>query len=154
MKLSEKPSTKEVKSNRSWREECEALRQRVTDLTEEAERRTQQVEAANRQIVALKQAQGEPVAYLLEHERGRLDLTFKVDETHERLGWTHKVTPLCACASATTSAIPEQLFDSFAVYQAVGEKAKARTSPENVGDVLDAVVKLIRAAAPKHGEPT
>lgn len=41
--------------------------------------------------------------------------------------------------------IPDVLFDSYAVLSALGEKAKSRTSPENVADVLDAVVKLLRA---------
>ena len=40
--------------------------------------------------------------------------------------------------------LPEQLFDGFAVYQELDDKAKMRTSPENVSDVLDAVVRLIK----------
>lgn len=44
--------------------------------------------------------------------------------------------------------IPPVLFDGYAVYQALGN-AQARTSPENVSDVLDAVVRLIRAEAPE-----
>lgn len=47
---------------------------------------------------------------------------------------------------AAKPAVPEVLFDGYAVLQAMSEKAKARTSPENVSDVLDAAVKLIRAA--------
>lgn len=39
---------------------------------------------------------------------------------------------------------PAVLFDGFAVLQALDEKAKARTSAENVSDVLDAVVRLMR----------
>lgn len=49
---------------------------------------------------------------------------------------------------AAKPAVPEVLFDGYAVLQAMSEKAKARTSPANVSDVLDAAVKLIRAAAP------
>ena len=41
--------------------------------------------------------------------------------------------------------IPDVLFDGFAVLQALDEKAKARTSPENVSDVLDSVVRLMRS---------
>ena len=36
------------------------------------------------------------------------------------------------------------LFDGYAVYSAMTEKAKQYTSPENVSAVLDAVVKLMR----------
>jgi hypothetical protein len=39
---------------------------------------------------------------------------------------------------------PVVLFDGYAVYQAMTDEAKARTSPENVSDVLDAVADLIR----------
>lgn len=53
---------------------------------------------------------------------------------------------------AAKPAVPEVLFDGYAVLQALSEKAKARTSPENVADVLDAAVKLIRAAAPTPPE--
>lgn len=48
---------------------------------------------------AVGKHQGKPVAYLLEHERGRLDLTFKVDEVHKRLGWTYKVHELYTAGS-------------------------------------------------------
>lgn len=41
-------------------------------------------------------------------------------------------------------AIPEVLFDGYAVYQELG-RAQARTSPENVSDVLDSVVRLLRS---------
>jgi hypothetical protein len=40
--------------------------------------------------------------------------------------------------------VPAVLFDGFAVYSALSEKAKGRTSPENVCDTLDAAVRLIR----------
>ena len=36
------------------------------------------------------------------------------------------------------------LFDGFAVFNGLSDKARARTSPENVSDVLDSIVKLIR----------
>ena len=41
--------------------------------------------------------------------------------------------------------LPAELFDGFAVYSAMTEPAKQRTSGENVSDALNAVVKLIRA---------
>lgn len=47
--------------------------------------------------------------------------------------------------SLTTEA-PEVLFDSWAVYCALTDKARQRTSANNVSDVLDAVVFLIRGA--------
>lgn len=40
---------------------------------------------------------------------------------------------------------PDVLFDGFAVLQALDSKAKVRTSAENVSDVLDAVVRLMRS---------
>lgn len=46
---------------------------------------------------------------------------------------------------------PSVLFDGFAVLQALHEKAKWRTSAENVSDVLDAVVRLMRSNAEVRG---
>lgn len=46
---------------------------------------------------------------------------------------------------------PAVLFDGFAVLQALDEKAKGRTSAENVSDVLDAVVRLMRSNAKTVG---
>lgn len=43
--------------------------------------------------------------------------------------------------------LPDVLYDGFAVYQALDEKARRRTGAENVSDVLDAVVKLMRENA-------
>lgn len=43
-------------------------------------------------------------------------------------------------------AIPEVLFDGNAVYAEMSVQAHARTSAINVADVLDAVVRLMRAA--------
>lgn len=40
--------------------------------------------------------------------------------------------------------VPAILFDGYAVLQALDKKAQARTSPESVSDVLDAVVRLLR----------
>lgn len=42
------------------------------------------------------------------------------------------------------SELPEILFDGYAVYQALDIKAKQRTSPENVSDTLDAIVRIMR----------
>lgn len=47
--------------------------------------------------------------------------------------------------------IPRVLFDGFSVLQALDPKAKARTSSENVSDVLDAVVKIMRAGIGTKG---
>jgi hypothetical protein len=40
--------------------------------------------------------------------------------------------------------VPDVLFDGFAVLQAMDEKAKTRTSAENVNDVLGTIVRLLR----------
>lgn len=40
--------------------------------------------------------------------------------------------------------IPDVLFDGHRVLQALDEKARQRTGPENVSDVLDAVVRIMR----------
>lgn len=45
----------------------------------------------------------------------------------------------------STPELPAILFDGFAVLQALPPVRRARTSPENVGDVLDAVVAILRA---------
>lgn len=45
---------------------------------------------------------------------------------------------------ARSVSYPAVVFDGYAVYQALSDKAKARTSAENVSDVLDAVADLIR----------
>ena len=52
-----------------------------------------------------------------------------------------------ACAKK----LPDVLFDGFGVLQALDDKAKARTSAENVSDVLDAVVRLMRSNAALTG---
>lgn len=51
-------------------------------------------------------------------------------------------------------AIPDVLLDGYAVLQALDEKAKGRTSAENVSDVLDAAVRVLRAraSAPQEGK--
>ena len=46
--------------------------------------------------------------------------------------------------------IPTELFDGEAVLKSLTENAAMRTSPENVSDVLDAVVKLIKYG-PENG---
>lgn len=59
---------------------------------------------------------------------------------------TATLTPL-----VPVSGEPFELFDGWAVYQEIAEHRKVRTSPENVSDVLDAVVRLIRKRAnPPH----
>jgi hypothetical protein len=58
-------------------------------------------------------------------------------------------------ARSLPAGVPDVLFDGFAVLNALSDKAKARTSSENVSDVLDAVVKLLRdeAAPTVKAEP-
>lgn len=48
-----------------------------------------------------------------------------------------------------SQAVPDVLFDGYAVLQALDVKAKTRTSLENVSDVLDAVVRIMRATPPQ-----
>jgi len=48
-------------------------------------------------------------------------------------------------AQIRDAGIPEELFDGFNVLQNLDDKAKQRTGAENVSDVLDSVVKLIRS---------
>jgi len=49
--------------------------------------------------------------------------------------------------------MPEELFDGNAVYALIEESHhRLRTSPENVGDTLDAVVRLIRLNRSKTNE--
>lgn len=50
-------------------------------------------------------------------------------------------------------AAPDVLFDGFAVLNALSDKAKQRTSAENVSDVLDAVVKLLRSEQTDTQQP-
>lgn len=40
--------------------------------------------------------------------------------------------------------VPEELYDGWAVYRELDERAKQRTSVDNISDVLDAVVRLIK----------
>jgi hypothetical protein len=51
-------------------------------------------------------------------------------------------------SSETKGELPGVLFDGYGVLQALTDKARTRTSAENVSDVLDAVVQLMRAAVP------
>ena len=63
-------------------------------------------------------------------------------------GWERKVyDELRAALEAQPQQepTPAVLFDGYAVLQALSDNAKKRTSPDNVSDVLDAVVRLIRA---------
>jgi hypothetical protein len=49
-------------------------------------------------------------------------------------------------SAAKGDVIPAALFDGYAVFQALSQQARSRTGTENVSDVLDAVVRLLRAA--------
>lgn len=40
--------------------------------------------------------------------------------------------------------LPDQIFDGYAVYRELDDRAKMRTSPENVSDVIDALARLIK----------
>lgn len=55
--------------------------------------------------------------------------------------------------SADVPAIPDVLFDGVEVYNAMDERAWSRTNPDNVADVLDAVVRILRAAPVPAPEP-
>ncbi|WP_292411298.1 hypothetical protein [Methylophaga sp.] len=48
------------------------------------------------------------------------------------------------CEELDADKTTDVLFDGFAVYDALDDKAKQRTGPENVSDVLDAVVRILR----------
>ena len=50
-------------------------------------------------------------------------------------------------AASPASQLPAILFDGFAVLQGLSPSAQKRTSVKNVGDVLDSVVKILRAAS-------
>lgn len=49
-------------------------------------------------------------------------------------------------AARRDAEITSVLFDGYSVYSALTEQAKGRTSPTNVSDVLDACVRVMRAA--------
>jgi hypothetical protein len=57
-------------------------------------------------------------------------------------------------AQSPAPALPDVLFDGYSVLQAMNEDARKRTSPENVSDVLDAVVRLLKSPAPAAPAPT
>ena len=65
---------------------------------------------------------------------------------YERDALVARWNQLAASAAGATKTISAVLSDSAAVYQALSEQARRRTSQENVSDVLDAVVRLLRAA--------
>lgn len=49
---------------------------------------------------------------------------------------------------APSQGIPEVLFDGYKVYQELTKAEEKRTSYENVSDVLDAVVRILRRSNP------
>jgi hypothetical protein len=53
-----------------------------------------------------------------------------------------------AAALSQPAGAPDVLFDGYAVYQGMTEEARARINARGVSDVLDSVVRLIRAEAP------
>lgn len=58
-----------------------------------------------------------------------------------------------AMRQAVPDTVPAAAFDGYAVYQALSEKARNRTSADNVADVLDALAKVMREAG-QVKEPT
>lgn len=50
-----------------------------------------------------------------------------------------------AAALSQTAGVPDVLFDGYAVYQGMTDEARARINAGGVSDVLDSVVRLIRA---------
>ena len=134
----------------------DSLRQQVKELETEAANTNHTMNEYRRELAALKRekqhlingiGRGEPVAWM--HAIDSYD-----KDGRDRFEVYYEKTPgYCIPLYTSAPTIPAELFDGFAVYQAISEKAKARTSPENVSDVLDAVVRLLRAAAPKPKEP-
>jgi len=55
-----------------------------------------------------------------------------------------------AATHCSPAPIPDVLFDGNAVWQYLDERAKTRTSAENVSDVLDAVVRLMRGSVKEN----
>lgn len=77
--------------------------------------------------------------------QARLDLA-----THERdnlLETCEKLDTEVATLQKADPVVPDVLFDGYSVLSALDEHQLARTSPENVSDTLDAVVRLLRAEA-------
>lgn len=83
----------------------------------------------------------------------------EIIEVFDATRGTSKMDYLCKVGRALLAqygspAIPDVLFDGHAVLQELDEKAKGRTSAENVSDVLDAIVRVLRAraSAPQEGK--
>ncbi|MGU0737577.1 hypothetical protein ACSESU_13795 [Pseudomonas aeruginosa] len=57
-------------------------------------------------------------------------------------------TALSGAPSQAQHCVPDVLFDGAAVYAALDDRQRMFTSPENVSVVLDAVGRVVRAAAP------
>lgn len=55
---------------------------------------------------------------------------------------------IAALLRAGAAKVPDVLFDGYAVYKELTKTEEKRTSIENVSDVLDAVVRLMRATPP------
>lgn len=68
--------------------------------------------------------------------------------------WSYLLASIKSCVKASEDAaqaqhsVPDVLFDGAAVYAALDDRQRMFTSPENVSVVLDAVVRVVRAAAP------
>lgn len=83
-------------------------------------------------------------------ESGFHGLFLKEAQAYKR-GWNECRSAMLAAAPKSVASgaqgVPDVLFDGYAVVQELSEQAKARTSPENVSDTLDAAVRLIRRGA-------
>jgi biotin carboxyl carrier protein len=102
----------------------------VVSLTDGTEYR-EAVEAGDRVREAIASLEAAQPAQAPAHIQARVD----------RLLGTQTAAP-----SLPPVMVPDILFDGYAVLQALSEQAKRRTSAQNVSDVLDAVVRVMRAA--------
>lgn len=55
------------------------------------------------------------------------------------------------CTPEPPAKVPEWVYDGYSVYSRLSEKAKARTSPENVSDTLDAIKAMLTNPPQQEG---
>jgi hypothetical protein len=77
--------------------------------------------------------------------KDQLDISRHSENAAHREAAKEKATRPSGAAGC--SAIPDVLFDGFAVYSELKDREKTYTTPENVSAVLDAVVRLLRQNA-------
>lgn len=51
---------------------------------------------------------------------------------------------ICEYLARKMAERPPEIYDAYAVYQSLSDKARQRTGPENVSDTLDALNQLIK----------